>query len=79
MNLHKDAKAADWTYPKWWNDAVTDNIMKQVVLGKSLSPGAHTIRYWMVDPGIVLQKIVLKKSGVDPASYLGPPQSKVVE
>lgn len=79
MNLHKDAKAADWTYPKWWNHAVTDNIMIQKVPGKSLSAGAHTIRYWMVDPGLVLQKIVLKREGVEPASYLGPPESQVVK
>lgn len=77
MNLHKDAKAADWTYPKWWNDAVTDNIMKQTVMQKTLSAGEHTIKYYMVDPGLVLQKIVLKKKGSDSESYLGPPQSVV--
>lgn len=77
-NLHKDATAADWTYPKWWNDAVTDNIMKQTVLTKTLSPGRHTIRYWMVDPGLVLQKIVLQKAGSETQTYLGPPQSKIL-
>jgi hypothetical protein len=75
-NLHKDATAADWTYPKWWNDAVTDNIMKQTVFTKTLSPGRHTIRYWMVDPGLVLQKIVLQKAGIETQTYLGPPESK---
>lgn len=75
-NLHKDATAADWTYPKWWNDAVTDNIMKKTVLSKSLAPGRHTIRYWMVDPGLVLQKIILQKAGSDTQCYLGPPESK---
>lgn len=79
MNLHESAKAADWTYPKWWNDAVTDNIMKQTVLERELHPGAHTIRYWMADPGLVLQKIVLKKKDVDAESYLGPPQSKFMK
>lgn len=77
-NLHEDATAADWTYPKWWNDAVTDNIMKKVVLSRALSPGMHTIRYWMVDPGLVLQKIILQKFGTDPQCYLGPPESKFV-
>ncbi|HEY8513505.1 MAG TPA: glycosyl hydrolase 115 family protein, partial [Cyclobacteriaceae bacterium] len=75
-NLHKDATAADWTYPKWWNDAVTDNIMKRVVTSKALSPGKHTIRYWMVEPGLVLQKIILHKAGTDAQCYLGPPQSR---
>src|SRR5690606_41386712 len=35
INLHKDATAADWTYPTWWNEAVKDNIMKQTVLERS--------------------------------------------
>jgi hypothetical protein len=78
-NLHKDAKAADWTYPKWWNDAVTDNIMKQTVTEQHFGAGQHTIRYWMVDPGLVIQKIVLKKKGMDANSYLGQPQSKILK
>jgi hypothetical protein len=75
MNLHEDAKGADWTYPEWWNDAVTDNIMKQTVMQRNLSPGEHTIRYYMADPGLVLQKIVLKKEEANVDTYLGPPQS----
>ncbi|WP_421811546.1 glycosyl hydrolase 115 family protein [Flagellimonas sp.] len=77
INLHKDAIAADWTYPTWWNEAVKDNIMKQTVLSKELSAGTHTIRYWAVDPGLVLQKMVLQKEGVDVESYLGPPESLI--
>ncbi|MTI40594.1 glycosyl hydrolase 115 family protein [Fulvivirga lutimaris] len=77
INLHENAIDADWTYPDWWNNAVTDNIMKQTVVEKCLSAGAHTVRYYMVDPGLVLQKIVLKKKGVDAESYLGPPQSTI--
>ncbi len=75
MNLHKDAKAADWTYPKWWNDSATDNIMKQTIVQKELSAGVHTIRYHLVDPGLVLEKIVLKKEEANTDSYLGPPPS----
>lgn len=36
--------------------------------------GRHTIKYWMVDPGLVLQKLVLDLGGLKP-SFLGPDQT----
>jgi len=75
MNLHENAIGADWTYPAWWNNAVTDNIMTQKVMKVTLDAGQHTIRYYLVDPGLVLQKILLTKEGKEIESYLGPPES----
>lgn len=77
LNLHEEAKAPDWTYPSWWNNAVTDNLMKQQAMELSLPAGKHTLRYQMVDPGLVLQKITLTKNGVNADSYLGAPESVV--
>jgi hypothetical protein len=36
--------------------------------------GRHTIKYWMVTPGVVLQKLVLDLGGLKP-SFLGPPET----
>ena len=57
-----------------WEKSVSDNFR----VGKShhtlTHPGYHTLKIWMVDPGVVLQKIVVNAGGVKP-SYLGPPES----
>jgi hypothetical protein len=57
-----------------WEKIVGDNartVRSTHMLEKS---GWHTLKYWMVDPGVVLQKIVVDLGGVQP-SYLGPPES----
>jgi hypothetical protein len=39
--------------------------------------GNHTLKIWMMDPGVVLDKIVVDLGGARP-SYLGPPETRVV-
>ncbi|HEY1789337.1 MAG TPA: glycosyl hydrolase 115 family protein [Verrucomicrobiae bacterium] len=57
-----------------WEDTVA-NSARTIKTPFSLSkPGEHTLKVWMVDPGIVLQKIVVDCGGLKP-SYLGPPES----
>ncbi len=59
---------------KAWAKSVSDNIKVMVSKHHITRPGVHTINYWMVDPAVVVQKLVLNCGGVQP-SYLGPPES----
>jgi len=60
--------------PSEWEKAVMDSVRKVAARPRSLQPGQHVLKFWMVDPGVVLQKIVIDRGGVRP-SYLGPPES----
>lgn len=57
-----------------WNKWVAENIIIKSSKHNILQPGKHTVKYWMVSPGVVLQKLVLDFGGVM-QSYLGPPET----
>ncbi|MEP6833369.1 MAG: glycosyl hydrolase 115 family protein [Gemmatimonas sp.] len=57
-----------------WEKSVADNIRILMTRHEIKKPGAHTVKFWLVDPGIVLQKIVVETTNL-PQSYLGPPES----
>lgn len=59
-----------------WNRWVSENIIIRTTRHKLSAPGKHTVKYWMVSPGVVLQKLVLDLGGVKP-SYLGPPETRI--
>lgn len=73
INMHQ-GDTPDWKYPHYWNQAVSNNIRIYPSKHSIQKPGRHVLKYWAVDPGIVLQKIVIDAGGVKP-SYLGPPES----
>lgn len=74
INLHEGETQPDWEYPDWWNKSVTDHIKIKTSMHKGIAAGRHTLKVWMVDPGVVFQKFVLDAGGLQP-SYLGPPES----
>ncbi|WP_186462444.1 hypothetical protein [Pedobacter suwonensis] len=39
--------------------------------------GRHTVKIWMVDPAVVLEKIIIYKDKL-PYSYLGPIENKIL-
>jgi hypothetical protein len=57
-----------------WRKWVADNIIIESTKHKILKPGKHIIKYWMISPAVVLQKIVVDFGGEKP-SYLGPPET----
>lgn len=58
-----------------WNKWVSENIIIKTTRHFIDKPGKHTIKYWMVNPGVVLQKLVIDFGGLKP-SYLGPPETR---
>ena len=78
INIHAGEEQPDWEYPEWWNTSVTDHVRKKVSRHGHLDAGRHTLRVWMVDPGVVFQHFVIDAGGLR-ESYLAPPESIRVE
>jgi hypothetical protein len=57
-----------------WEKSVEDNARHGHTTHTLAKSGYHTLKFWMVDPSVVLQKLVVDPGGVKP-SYLGPPES----
>jgi hypothetical protein len=57
-----------------WNSWVANNIIIKTSKHYISRPGKHTIKYWVIDPGVVLQKIVVDFGTLKP-SYLGPQET----
>lgn len=68
VNIHAAPSHRAWQ--KW----VSNNINIMASRHSIDEPGEHVLKFWMVDPGVVLQKLVIDTGGVKP-SYLGPPES----
>ena len=54
-----------------WHDWVRNNAITLPSTHEVATPGIRTLKVWMVDPGLVLQKIVVHTGEVRP-SYFGP-------
>jgi hypothetical protein len=68
----KDYRAGDGNQD--WEETVKDSARKVKTTHRIANPGSHTLKVWMADPAIAVQKIVVDLGGVKP-SFLGPPES----
>jgi len=59
-----------------WDKMVADNIKITASAHHISRKGTHVLKFWLVDPGPVLQRIIVDAGGVKP-SYLGPPESQL--
>lgn len=62
------------TSTRAWEKLVADNIALSPSVHTLAQAGEHVLKFWLVDPGVVLQKIVIETRDSAP-SYLGPPES----
>ncbi|KAH0604250.1 uncharacterized protein H6S33_006627 [Morchella sextelata] len=70
--LAQPATAGD--LPSGWTDAARDGVWRKSHTFESSGAGSHRIRYWALEPGIILEKVLVDLGGVR-GGYLGPPES----
>jgi hypothetical protein len=57
-----------------WSRMVSDGVNRVTTNLGIAEPGRHTLKIWLVDPGVVLQRVELDLGGIKP-TYLGPRES----
>ncbi|GAA3917508.1 glycosyhydrolase [Chitinophaga oryziterrae] len=72
ISINKDYKVSG-TWDKW----VAENIIIKSSRHSIDKPGKHVVKYWMVSPGVILQKLVLDFGDTEPG-FLGPPETMYV-
>lgn len=68
INFHEGYTQAEW------NRSVMDGVRVLTSKHKIFKAGLHTLKFWAIDSGLVLEKLVVNTGGLKP-SYLGPPES----
>jgi len=85
----KLAVSIDDETPQYITDVplkLSNRVWEQMVLNQTqyckitlniTNPGNHTLKVWMVDPGVIIEKIMVNMGGLMPC-YLGAPESYII-
>ena len=74
VNVTAVTGADDGTMNPQWARNTSDDVNLTSTSHHIGAAGPHVLKFWMVDPTVVLQKLVIDTGSLRP-SYLGPPES----
>lgn len=57
-----------------WRKAVTESTRRSYTKLNFTTTGTHTLKFWLVDTGVVLQRLILRAPAVRDFSFFGPPE-----
>jgi hypothetical protein len=74
VNVTAATGSDDGGMNRQWERNTSDNTTITWTTHEIAAPGVHTLKIWMVDPTLIVQKLVVETRPL-PYSYLGPPES----
>ncbi|MGW3646733.1 glycosyl hydrolase 115 family protein [Streptomyces sp. NPDC000878] len=77
VDIHAVTGADDGLMNKQWARHTSDNVNVTATRHAVTAAGVHRLKFWVVDPTVVVQRLVIDTGGLTP-TYLGPLESRRV-